>query len=413
MADSENFPQLALEVGRVFSPAAPIDERALFAGRRRQLRAVIDAISQRGQHAIIYGERGVGKTSLGNVLSEFLTGAQRLVLAPRINCDSKDDFGSLWRKILSEIQISREVRGIGFAAENRLEAENLADRLPQNVTPDDVRKVLTLLGRSALLIIIIDEFDRLPKGPTSALFADMIKTLSDHSVSATLVLVGVGDSVDQLIAEHESVERALVQIPMPRMSKDELHEIINRGLERLSMEIDVDALDQILLLSQGLPHYTHLLGLHAAREALDADTRQIAQPHVDQAIHMALDQAQQSIRNAYHKATTSPRKESLHRHVLLACSFTITDDLGYFSPAAVREPMSLIMGKRYDIPSFSRHLREFASERRGPIFRKSGVKHRTRYRFINPLMQPHITLRGIADKLVDQSTLRELWRRQL
>ncbi len=88
MADSENFPQLALEVGRVFSPAAPIDERALFAGRRRQLRAVIDAISQRGQHAIIYGERGVGKTSLGNVLSEFLTGAQRLVLAPRINCDS-------------------------------------------------------------------------------------------------------------------------------------------------------------------------------------------------------------------------------------------------------------------------------------------------------------------------------------
>jgi Holliday junction resolvasome RuvABC ATP-dependent DNA helicase subunit len=32
----------------------------------------MDAINQQGQHVLIYGERGVGKTSLANVLSGFL-----------------------------------------------------------------------------------------------------------------------------------------------------------------------------------------------------------------------------------------------------------------------------------------------------------------------------------------------------
>ena len=40
----------------------------------------------------------------------------------------------------------------------------------------------------------------------------------DAKVPATVVLIGVADSVGELIREHGSVERALVQIQMPRMS---------------------------------------------------------------------------------------------------------------------------------------------------------------------------------------------------
>ena len=36
------------------------------------MRRLIDAANQSGQRAIVYGERGVGKTSLANVLSDFL-----------------------------------------------------------------------------------------------------------------------------------------------------------------------------------------------------------------------------------------------------------------------------------------------------------------------------------------------------
>ena len=69
--DQELFAK-GIDAGRVFTPTTPVDERALFAGRSEQLRTVIDVVRQKGQHEIDYGERGVGKTSLMNVLAGFL-----------------------------------------------------------------------------------------------------------------------------------------------------------------------------------------------------------------------------------------------------------------------------------------------------------------------------------------------------
>ena len=75
-----------------------------------------------------------------------------------------------------------------------------------------------------------------------ASLADTIKALSDQLPNATIVLIGVADDVEQLVAEHQSIERALVQIHMPRMSTDELSEIIVNGLTGARVRIDADAL---------------------------------------------------------------------------------------------------------------------------------------------------------------------------
>jgi hypothetical protein len=48
---------LSFTAGSVFTPGAPINEKDLFAGRREQVENIIDAVSQRGYHAILYGER--------------------------------------------------------------------------------------------------------------------------------------------------------------------------------------------------------------------------------------------------------------------------------------------------------------------------------------------------------------------
>ena len=406
--DVEDFDNRSLEASKYFSPAAPVDESELFAGRIDQLRAVIDAVRQRGQHAIIFGERGVGKTSLANVLVGFFPDDGEQIVARRVNCDSSDDFSSVWRKVFNDIQFSSIKAGVGFVAEDTVQAQTLSDVLPQELTIEDVRLCLTSLAAQSLPIIVIDEFDRIQSEEARTLVADTIKTLSDQLVGATIVLVGVADSVDELIKEHESIERALVQIQMPRMSVEELERIITNGLERLGMEIDEDALDRITLLSQGLPHYTHLLGLNSCRQALDDQSLHVAPHDVESAIDKALENAQQSIRNAYLTATTSPRAESLYRQVLLACALAKTDELGFFSPADVRDPMSAIMGKLYDIPSFSRHLKEFSEDRRGPVLQRIGEERRFRFRFVNPLMQPYVTMRGVADGLITNDQIVEL-----
>jgi len=415
--EAEERSKLGLLAGTVFTPAAPINKRTLFAGRTEHVRRVIDAINQRGQHVVIFGERGVGKTSMANVLSDFLQvvptePAGGKVIAVRSNCDGGDDFSTLWRKIFSQIHVTRTAKQIGFKSEDAKETKRAIDAAPSQVTPDVVRRMLTALGSDAILIVIIDEFDRMPNGKNGTLFADTIKTLSDQSVPATVIVVGVADNVDQLIAEHQSIERAMVQVRLPRMSPLELSEIVGNALSTLSMEIEDNAIETLCGLSQGLPHYTHLLGLHSAREAIDSGIRRISLTHLDTAIAKAIENAQQSIITAYHRATMSARRGNLFPQALLACALAKADDLGYFGAVDVRGPMTKIMGRSYDVPAFARHLTEFCDERHGPVLQRTGFKYRYRFRFCNPLMRPFVVMQGLSRRAIDRAVLKEIGDRE-
>ncbi|AKM29246.1 hypothetical protein AB870_02560 [Pandoraea faecigallinarum] len=393
--------QLGL-IAESFSPSAPIDQTTLFAGRVSQIADVANAVSQRGQHVVMFGERGVGKTSLATVISQMYRGQANQITSGSINCDETTTFSSLWQKIFREIPIRTGVsQGIGFGAEAAPTHGNLAQFLQENVTPDDVRHLLQQIGKT---IIVIDELDRVEDRKTTKLLADTIKTLSDHSTDCTIILVGVADSVDALIEQHGSVERALVQIRMPRMHVDELLEIVTRGAARCGMTVDDLAKGQIAKLSQGLPHYTHLLSLHAFQAAAMAHRMNVTSADVKTAVQKALDKAQQSVISAHHKATSSAR-DNLYPQVLLACAMAKSDGLGQFAASDVRDPMSKIMGRHYDIPAFSQHLNAFCETSRGPVLQKFGVSRRYRFRFVNPLMQPYVLMDGVRRGLITEADI--------
>lgn len=390
-----------LHLGEVFTPAAPIDRLSLFAGREPQRRAVLDAIMQRGRHAVLFGERGVGKTSLAGVLREFLEAAGHLVLVPRVNCDDGDDYSTIWRKAFDDLQFIEQRRSIGFAPELR-ELVHSANELVGSsdpITPHHVRLLLERLGQRTLVVVIIDEFDRVASR-LGMIMADTIKMLSDQSVPATLVLVGLGESVSALIAQHESTERALAQIMMPRMSIAELRQIVDGGLAEVGMSAEPPARDRIAALSQGLPHYTHLITLAAARHANDAGLNAVTPADVTAGIGAAVINAQETITTSHHRAVMSARPESLYKQVALACALARSDELGYFTAGSVREPMSLIMGRQYGIAAFAKHMNEFCSGQRGPMLERIGTRRNYRYRFRNPMLPPYIVMSGITQTLI-------------
>jgi replication-associated recombination protein RarA len=60
------------QLNDLYSPSAPINSEKLFYGRKEQLNKIHEAVDERGLHIVLYGERGVGKTSMANILTVSL-----------------------------------------------------------------------------------------------------------------------------------------------------------------------------------------------------------------------------------------------------------------------------------------------------------------------------------------------------
>ena len=186
--------ELDVRLSQAFSPATAISQRDLFHGRRAIIRRLIDSVNQAGQHAIIYGERGVGKTSLANVLSDFLQPfSSETIASARVNCARESSYRNIWESLFRSVGLPIKDPYVEF-------------------TPEDVFNTLRQ-DSDRKLILIVDEFDRIGDPDVDTMFADTIKTLSDFDLDTTLILIGVADDVDDLITEHESIDRCLVQIP--------------------------------------------------------------------------------------------------------------------------------------------------------------------------------------------------------
>jgi energy-coupling factor transporter ATP-binding protein EcfA2 len=371
-------------VGEAFTPAGPVDTYSLFSGRADKLQDVLGAVAQRGQHVALYGERGVGKTSLANIIPEVYELVRPgQLLSGKVNANTDGGFATLWKNIYRELGISE---------------------LPPDPGPEDVRYTLAQSGQTTL--IVIDELDRMDDDEALSLLADTVKSMSDHSVPATLVLVGVADSVGELIGEHASIVRNLVQIEMPRMAVDELREIIDKGCEHAKLTASPDAVAEITGLSEGLPHYTHLLSLNAAQRVVMDDRSEITRGDVNAAVPSAVDK--HTLQSDYLKAVRSPRPVHLFKEVLLACAFAQKNQLGYFTPGAVRDPLEIIVGRRLEIPAFSRHLKEFLGPAHANVLEREGLPRKYFYRFSDPIMQPYVILNGISEGLISEEQLQAL-----
>lgn len=391
-----DFQYLRYRASDAFTPRTPVQVPELFAGeeRRREVERLVMSMMEPGA-IVLFGERGVGKTSLLN-FAEGIVKKHRVVI--RTVGGAGETYGSMWKNALGEIIMNKEVRGIGFDATPGSSWQSFTHSIDKDSGVGDVLAVLKRLP--AKIVFAFDEFDRLESDVTTTRFADTIKAITDYGLPVCIVLVGVGDDLSDLLQAHESIERSIRTVHLARMLDIELEDIVSRGMQALGMAMDNDALSWIVLVSRGLPHYTHLLAYHATISALNEKSLKVDFGHVTSGSYDALHEIEATVREHYKRATATGRKDATYKEVLTACALTSTDEQGYFRPVDVCEPLSRVLGKPATLASFSSKLSAFAKPNRDHVLTCNQRGGRPRYRFSNPLLQPYTILRGVKDGIL-------------
>jgi hypothetical protein len=128
----------------------------------------------------------------------------RQVYHIRKAADPSDNFTSIWKKVFRDLQISAEVDGKPI----KMHISDIYSG--RDITPDDVVRELSSFNQNDIPIIVIDEFNEITDKAVPRLMANTIKALSDDGVNATLITVGVADSVADLhrrTRKHQSLLR--------------------------------------------------------------------------------------------------------------------------------------------------------------------------------------------------------------
>lgn len=246
----EDWAALRSDAEIYFTPGTAIREQELFAGRLVQLEKLSQRIRMEGGHAVVYGERGVGKSSLVNIFRYVADQNPSSVQYIRVAATDGDDFTSLFMKVFKRMTVTENGQKTSMA--------DLYEG--KSITPDDILLEMEQFSKATSPIVVIDEYDRLEDATAKRLVSDTIKLVSDEGANLTFFIVGVADAVNELLTGHRSIGRALAEIEMPRMSDSEISDIIINRLQLAGMKIDQEAIWNCIFICKGLPHFAHLLG---------------------------------------------------------------------------------------------------------------------------------------------------------
>lgn len=401
--EPEDWKALRFEAGQLFTPSAPIGTAELFAGRQQQISKLLDVVGERGRHAIIYGEPGVGKTSISQILRLVIPIKTSTVQYIRRQVFSTDSFSSIW------LDIFREMKFIASTDDGGKEYV-ISDLYTSGVRPADVVRELSHFSENDIPIIVIDEYNLIHDAGTSRLMAETIKAVSDSSINCTIIIVGISDSVKDLVSGHESIIRCSEEILMPRMQPEEMRDIVEGRIRRLGMSIDGNAKWKAINLTKGLPAFGHGLGKAAVLSAMKEKRLNVTESDVDIAIDDVINSSQNTLKNDYQVATHSNQERARYRQILMACALAQSDEIGYFTPKQVEAPLTEILKRPTAVEAFNNNLKEFTEEKRGRVLYRQGIARIYRYRFRNPAMQPYVLMKGVKDGFLDEHAMNALSR---
>ncbi|SEM54213.1 AAA ATPase domain-containing protein [Luteibacter sp. UNCMF331Sha3.1] len=296
----------------VLSPASPIQSEEFLFGRDEQLERIRRCLMAPGRQVFIYGERGVGKSSLANAAAAAWQSSDKPPL--QVSCGRSDTFssvvGSLIRATQTEIdgtittrkeaKVSAKLLDVG----GQIEITKPQARDPADIEGAAYRLDAAFSAYSSKTIAVIDEFDLIVDANERNRFAELVKALGDRKSSVKLIFTGVAAVLDELLESHGSAQRQFETIELERLPYQARIDVVKAALNYFFVFADESVTYRIASVSNGFPYYVHLLTEHLLWAWYgDKQSHDISLPHLHKAFAGATGAVHAGLRQPYDKAT--------------------------------------------------------------------------------------------------------------
>ncbi|MGC6401636.1 ATP-binding protein [Sphingomonas sp. FW199] len=258
--------QIRFRLRSAFTPSRPVVTPTMFAGRTALLRKLIRSIEDQHMHVVLFGARGIGKTSTLHILCRIAREARYVVRYS--SCGEETQFDELFRAILDDIPLlfHANYEPTADEIEEGLTFASLIGDAPLTVTL--VSDILSKVSGTRVLIVL-DEFDRASSANFRRMIAELIKNLSDRASRVQIVIAGVASNLNEIIEQIPSIRRNILGLPLPIMDQEEVVELIRNGENASGLVFAEPAVQTICKVAHGLPYLAGLISQHAGIAALD------------------------------------------------------------------------------------------------------------------------------------------------
>lgn len=256
-----------LLLARVFDSAHPVRSRSELLGRERELDELLSATLDFGQHTIVHGARGSGKTSLVRIFGDHADQAGAVVIY--MACEPGASFGDLILPYL------RALPAASLRAGGREAFAQALANLSSNVGP---RVIVELVAEHIVVpvVLIFDEFDRITDPSVKADIAAAMKLLSDALSTVTFMLVGIARDVSDVVDAHPSLRRHMRTVAVGRIEASSVEALLSAGAAASGLEFDADARAIIARAACGSPFHVRVFAHHSALACVARHSKSIS-----------------------------------------------------------------------------------------------------------------------------------------
>lgn len=253
----------------VVSPSRPIASLEHLIGRSVELDRIDKALLAPGRSIFIFGERGVGKSSLAATAANLYQSSDSDYID--VSCSPDSTISSIVTNIASQAIKKSRLNPTKTAHTARVNFSWLTYKIQTEGVPvdfnslikttDDAVSVLKEVSNihSENPVIVVDEVDRLRNETELDKFADLLKQIGDKRIDLKFIFTGVGHSLEEILGAHDSAIRQLETIELPRLSWDGRWDIAIKALAAFNIVIPDSIYIRLAAVSDGYPFYVHLV----------------------------------------------------------------------------------------------------------------------------------------------------------